>query len=151
LMNVVREICSRDNRYHPQSYIFVLESLDFTAKMLNKPREDGAQRHVTGRELLEGIRRYALQQFGPMALTVLKRWGVEKTDDFGEIVFNLVEAGKLRRTESDRKEDFAEVYDFEEVFARPYVPDSDTPVRVAAKRAPRKPRKPRRRKGDQNE
>ena len=85
----VAEICVRDPRYAEGSYFFLREALDFTVKALKKPAE-GPERHVTGQELSEGIRQYALQEFGPMTLTVLRAWGLQRTEDFGEIVFNLV-------------------------------------------------------------
>ena len=77
---------------------------------------EGPQRHVTGQELCEAIRRFALQQFGLMAKTVLNSWGVYKTGDFGEIVFNMIKIGRMRKTPHDRREDFDEVYDFETAF-----------------------------------
>jgi uncharacterized repeat protein (TIGR04138 family) len=101
----------------------VREALDFTSKLLEKPA-DGPKRHVSGTELLEGIRRYALQEFGPMSLTVLNTWGITTTADFGEIVFHLVEVGLLGKTEEDRREDFADGYNFHEAFARPFLPKS---------------------------
>ncbi|NIY14277.1 MAG: hypothetical protein GWM98_05010, partial [Nitrospinaceae bacterium] len=77
-----------------------------TLKMLDKPSKSGRERHLSGQELLEGIRNFALQEFGPMSLRVLNTWGVNNTADFGEIVFNLVECGKLRKTEEDSRQDF---------------------------------------------
>ena len=121
--SVVKEICRKDSRYDRDAYSFVRESLDFTSKMLNKPRE-GAARHISGPELLEGARAYALQEFGPLALTVLHSWGIKATSDFGEIVFSLVETGKLGKTDEDKREDFANGYDFSEVFAKPFMPVS---------------------------
>lgn len=122
-IEVVKGICTEDPRYHSDSYAFVRESLDFTAKMLKKPAE-GTERHLTGQELLEGIRKYALEEFGPMARTVLNEWGVKRTEDFGEIVFNLVEAGTLGKTKDDKREDFANGYDFHEAFSKPFIPAS---------------------------
>jgi len=118
---VVAEICEKDRRYNAEAYFFVREALDFTSKILNKPSR-GRDRHVTGSELLEGIQRHALQEFGPMALTVLNTWGIKATEDFGEIVFNLVASGTLGRTEEDRKEDFTNRYDFFDAFAKPFLP-----------------------------
>ena len=115
----VAEICARDPRYTAESYYFVREALDFTVKTLKKPIE-GPDRHVTGQELIEGIRQYILQEFGPMALTVLRTWGIQRTEDFGEIVFNLVESGKLGKTDKDNRGDFANGYDFFETFGKPY-------------------------------
>jgi len=140
----VRTICGRDPRYDRQAYFFVREALDFTVKMLKKP-ESGQARHVTGQELLEGIRRYALQEFGPMAITVLRGWGIRRTEDIGEIVFNLVDAGRLGKTKDDSREDFAGGYDFEEAFVRPFLPPSRRETTVDVR--PRGNKKHSRRKG----
>ena len=115
----VAEICARDPRYAAESYYFLREALDFTVKALKKPAE-GPERHVSGQELTEGFRQYALQEFGPLALTVLRTWGIQRTEDFGELVFNLVEAGKLGKTEKDSRADFAKGYDFFDAFGKPF-------------------------------
>ncbi|MBM4142307.1 MAG: hypothetical protein FJ225_01745 [Lentisphaerae bacterium] len=119
----VRKIHEQDPRYDPEAYLFVREALDYTVKMLDKPATEPG-RHVSGQELLEGIREYAVNEFGPMALTVLKSWGVTCTADIGEMVFNLVNAGILGKTDEDRREDFAGGYDFHEAFAKPFQPRS---------------------------
>jgi uncharacterized repeat protein (TIGR04138 family) len=121
--DALKLICSKDTRYEPDAYYFVSEGLTFTAKSLNRPRQ-GAGRHISGPELLEGIRAYAIQEFGPMALTVLRSWGVNRTDDFGEIVFNLVESGKLGKTDQDKREDFSNGYDFVDAFGTPFLPQN---------------------------
>jgi uncharacterized repeat protein (TIGR04138 family) len=82
---------------------------------------------VTGRELLSGIRTYALAQFGPMAMTVLDEWGVTRCEDFGEIVFNMVDAGLLSKTDSDSREDFQGGYSFDEAFRNPFLPQGKLP------------------------
>ena len=127
----VAEICTRDPRYAPECYYLLREALDFTVKALKKPPE-GPERHVTGQELTEGLRQFVLQEFGPMALTVLRHWGIQRTEDFGEIVFNLVESGKLGKTDKDNRSDFANGYDFFEVFGKPYEvePVAPTPRRT---------------------
>ncbi len=124
-MEVVRQIRERDPRYDIEAYFFIREALDYTGKMLEKPQE-GTSRHVSGRELLEGIRKYSLEEFGPMALKVLNSWGISKTDDFGEIVFNLVNIGELGKTEEDNIEDFKNGYDFHDAFAKPFLPQNPT-------------------------
>jgi len=144
---VIKDICRKDSRYDRNAYFFVRESLDFTSKLLNKPRE-GTARHMTGPELLEGIRSYALQEFGPLALTVLNSWGVKNTLDFGEIVFNLVETGKLGKTDEDKKEDFANGYDFQEVFAKPFLPASVQPSAETGRKKISRRRKTPTRKGN---
>jgi uncharacterized repeat protein (TIGR04138 family) len=114
-------ILREDPRYDEHAYYFLREALDFTIKLLAKPA-GGAARHVSGGELLEGIRQYALQEYGPMARTVLNRWGIKRCEDFGEIVFHLVQKGILGKTDQDRKEDFAGGYDFDEAFLQPFRP-----------------------------
>ena len=121
----VKEICKKDPRYDAEAYVFIREALDYTVKMLDRPAEEPG-RHVSGRELQEGVREYALNEFGPMTLSVLNRWGIKSTEDIGEMVFNLVESGILGKTENDERKDFAGGYDFEEAFAAPFRPASDT-------------------------
>lgn len=132
----VTEICVRDARYAAEGYYFLREALDATVKALKKPAE-GPERHVSGRELCEGFRDLALQEFGPLALTVLNTWGIQRTEDLGEIVFNLVETGKLGKTEKDDRKDFAGVYDFHDTFAKPYeAPSSASPSRRSRRQPP---------------
>jgi len=106
----ISQIVCKDGRYAAQAYYFIFDALDYTIQRMRK------MRHVTGRELLEGIRLYATEHFGFLARTVLGEWGVRSTADLGEIVFNLVSAGLLSRTEKDTRDDFEGVYDFEEAF-----------------------------------
>jgi len=108
------EILDRDRRYRREAYVFVSAALGHTVQTV------GEGRHVTGRELCDGLRDYALRQFGRLARTVLESWGVCRTEDIGEIVFNMVEAGLLRKTEEDTRDDFAGLYDFEEAFDRSF-------------------------------
>lgn len=124
LMNyqeAIERIMLRDQRYDAAAYIFLRQALDFAVKRLEKPLT-GPARHVSGQELIEGIREYALQEYGPMALRVLNHWGLRQTEDFGELVFNLVDEGVLGRTEEDSRKDFASGYDFENAFRRPFLP-----------------------------
>ena len=120
-MDNIKRITKKDPRYDVEAYIFIREAMDFTMKKLKKP-SSGKSRHISGTELLDGIREYAVEQFGPITLAVLKEWGISKTEDFGEIVFNLVESGELGRTNEDRREDFANGYDFNEAFSKPFAP-----------------------------
>jgi uncharacterized repeat protein (TIGR04138 family) len=119
--NALDEILKRDSRYDRDAYFFVRDGLDHTLK-LRKKSAQGAERHVSGQELLEGIRSYALQQFGPLTRTVLEHWGVKRCEDFGEIVFNMVEKGVLSKTDNDTRDDFKGGYDFEEAFEKPFRP-----------------------------
>ena len=117
------QILATDSRFHRDAYLFMREALDFTQKIVGRENL-GKVRHVTGQELLDGLRQYALQQFGPMTATVFEEWGIRSCRDFGEIVFNMVENGLLAKTEKDSREDFQDGYDFTDAFLKPYQPAS---------------------------
>lgn len=106
----LKEVLRKDTKYRREAYHFVFEALDFTIKKI------GQRRHVGGQELLEGVREYAIKQFGMLARMVFNSWGVYKTDDFGEIVFNLVKAGLMGKTDRDSKDDFKDGFDFDQAF-----------------------------------
>lgn len=107
---IVEDICEEDPRYKADAYEFVMQGLNFTQARLKR------EGHVSGHELTEGMRDFAIEQFGPMAKTVLNHWGVSKTQDFGNIVFNMIKKQILAKTESDSLEDFKDVFDFEAAF-----------------------------------
>jgi uncharacterized repeat protein (TIGR04138 family) len=117
----LENILAKDPRFSREAYAFVREALDFTQKLIGKESR-GTIRHITGQELLDGIRQFALQQFGPMAATVFEEWGVKNCRDFGEIVFNMVEIGLLAKTENDTRDDFQNGYDFTDAFRKPFWP-----------------------------
>lgn len=104
----------RDERYQERAYLFVLAALEYAQGKLEQ------RRHLSGGELALACRDFALEQFGLMASTVLGQWGVHRTEDFGQMVFLLIDAGLLARQPSDRIEDFDQVYDFAEVFRAGY-------------------------------
>ncbi|MGA2245645.1 MAG: Minf_1886 family protein [Verrucomicrobiota bacterium] len=118
---VVEELIAQDPRFGRDAYHFTREALDFTQKLISRDHR-GTVRHVTGQELLEGIRHYALQQYGPMTMTVLEEWGIKNCRDFGEIVFNMVGSGLLAKTEKDTRDDFRQGYDFADAFRKPFWP-----------------------------
>ena len=115
-------ILEKDLRYQRDAYLFVREALDFTQKTASKEGREG--QHVTGQQLLAGIRDFALAQFGPMAITVLEEWGITRCEDFGEIVFNMVENKLLAKTDTDSREDFQGGYEFDEAFRKPFLPQN---------------------------
>jgi uncharacterized repeat protein (TIGR04138 family) len=117
----VDSIIAKDPRFARDAYAFVREALDFTQKLVIKEARGGI-RHVSGQELLNGIRQFALQQFGPMVVTVFEEWGVKSCRDFGEIVFNMVEIGLLAKTEKDSRADFQNGYSFDDAFRKPFLP-----------------------------
>ena len=104
------DILAKDSRYARDAYIFVSEALGYTVQTLRRPG------HVTGRQLCEGLAAFALDQYGRLARAVLETWGVRRAEDIGEIVFNMVGAGLLRKTDEDRREDFVGAIDFGEAF-----------------------------------
>ena len=124
----IAKLLQEDRRYRFEAYVFIFEALRYAHDVLemgaegsSEPMPDqteeaeqrGPERHVTGQELCEAIRRFALDQYGYMAKTVLNSWGLHTTGDFGEIVFNLIRAGQMRKTPSDTRVDFDDVYDFD--------------------------------------
>jgi len=112
---VLNRILREDGRYRIEAYGFVLAALSYTLNLLEE------KRHITGREFLSGISRYAKELFGPLAADVLRNWGIKETVDFGNIVFTLVENGLMGRTEQDSVEDFTDVFDFDEELAENYL------------------------------
>jgi len=125
------ELIKRDRRFPLDAYIFIFEALNYAQNELGMgkdavpepPRDPDeetseleSERHVTGQELCEAIRRYSLEQFGLMAKVVLRNWNIQRTSDFGDIVFNLIEINQFRKTKEDRREDFNDVYDFSTAF-----------------------------------
>ena len=111
ILDKIQKLIDSNSRYKFEAYSFVMAGLHFTMSSLEKPR------HVSGQELCEGIKRYAFDQFGPLAQTVLEYWGIRETLDFGHIVFALVEAGLMRKTEEDSLDDFKNAYDFKTAFS----------------------------------
>ncbi|MEX1224912.1 MAG: Minf_1886 family protein [Pirellulales bacterium] len=121
----IAQLARQDGRYSVEAYAFIFDSLNFAHSVLNMGAEassepdefdepaTGRERHLTGQELCEAIRRYALHQYGYMAKVVLNSWGIHQTGDFGEIVFNMIRAGHMRKTPQDKREDFDDVYDFD--------------------------------------
>jgi len=124
----MREIARRDGRYSPEAFRFLVESLSDAIRLAGKENAEGTERHVSGQELLEGMRVHALELFGPLAAQVWRSWGVETTLDWGNMVFRMVDEEKLSRNEEDTIEDFRDGYDFDQAFSgsyRPRLPDAD--------------------------
>ena len=135
--DIVSLICKEDARFDRRAYEFVRLGLDHTVKELRKREVTRSERsrHVTGKELLEGLRVFALDQFGPMAKTVLNNWGVHQCQDFGDIVFNLIEYKVFSKTDNDRPEDFESIYDFDAAFVKPFQPLRRPPGAASAESA----------------
>ena len=124
----LNSIVASDPRYQREAYVFLRDALDFTTKQ-QKKLKGATVRHVAGPELLDGVRQYALKEFGPMVLTVFNSWGIHSCEDIGHMVFNLIGAGIFGKTEEDSMEDFKSVYDFEEAFVKPFAPAKVTAVK----------------------
>lgn len=123
---IVSLIRKEDPRFDRKAYSFVRDGLEHAVKELKKRDLARAKvsRHVTGRELSDGLRLYALEQFGPLTKTVLNAWGIQETIHFGDIVYNLIEYNVFSKTDSDRREDFADVFTFEDAFVAPFLPQT---------------------------
>ncbi len=112
--NILGIICEKDSRYKQDAYEFVMEALAYSQNKFRRLK------HVSGTELLEGMKELLLNKYGPMTLSVLNYWGIRSTEDFGHIVFNLVENKVLSKSEEDDIESFRDGYDFQEVFNQGY-------------------------------
>ncbi len=120
----------KDPRYPIAAYAFVKESLRYAADVLEMGMDVAddtdlgeecvpipqAEQHLTGQQLCEAIRQFSLNQFGFMAKVVMNEWGIYSTADYGNIVYNMIDAGLMKKSEHDRQSDFDAVYDFESEF-----------------------------------
>jgi len=126
-MNTTSKSTLPRSKYHRNAYDFVFDSLRHAQQrydLVDEGQSDDEEHHISGQDLLDGIRELAIEQFGMLAITVFRRWGVHSTADFGRIVFELIEHGRMRKTERDQLSDFFDVYDFEEVFDHDYEVDT---------------------------
>lgn len=128
----VESILKREKRYDPLAYLFLKDALDFTLKRA-ADNNGGEPRHVTGTELCHGFRDLAVQEFGPMAGTLMIEWGLRESSDVGEMVFHLIDEQMFGKQDSDTKEDFAGAYDFDEAFVKPFQPKQRAQQNVAAR------------------
>lgn len=115
----IHQAIEKDPRYHPHAYEFVKDALHVAVKHYREGQED---QHVTGQEVLEGVRLHALEEYGPMAFTILAEWGIHRGEDVGNIVYNLIETSYFGKNEGDSLEDFSGGYDFEKAFSDPFKP-----------------------------
>ncbi len=118
----VHNIRERDPRFETEAYTFLSEALNTTVSTITESKQPN--RHVTAQELLFGFRDLALKEYGPMAITLLEEWGLDKTADIGDMVFQLIGEGMFGKQDSDTIEDFHDVFDFQDAFTRPYLPRS---------------------------
>ena len=123
--HAIESILKRDQRFDPHAYLFLKDALDFTLKRAAEDN-DGNARHVSGQELLLGFRDLALQEFGPMSGTLMIEWGLTCSRNIGEMVFLLIEEQMFGRQDLDTIDDFVDVFDFEESFVTPFLPQRST-------------------------
>ena len=115
------QLLQSDLRYQLHAYQFVRDSLAYAQEVLpNDESEAEIEPHLTGQELCEAIRLFAIDQFGYMSKTVLNNWGIQGTNDFGEIVYNLIDIGMMKKSETDERELFSDVYSFEKAFVEDF-------------------------------
>lgn len=122
-MNLSSQSAPPQLKYHPAAYTFLILALELTQRRLGRrPAEEGSDEgaHISGQELLEGVRKLALDQFGLMTLAVFKSWGIRSTVDIGHMVFEMVERGDMRKTDRDTLADFSDIYRFEQAFDTDY-------------------------------
>lgn len=126
------DLLQKDQRYHLEAYQFVREGLGYAQKVMKMPatKEDGSDagakdHHLTGQQLCIALKEYALDRYGYLAQTVLNSWGIYTTSDFGEIVYNLIRIKEMRKSKTDRREDFDDQFEFEEAFQPRFELSSD--------------------------
>ncbi|MDB4459061.1 hypothetical protein N9059_00650 [bacterium] len=130
---VLDSVIKKDPRYHRDAYYFIREALEHTQRAMAKSRKDEI-RHVSGQEILQGIRDFSVTTYGPMTTTLFTEWGIKVCEDFGEVVYNLIDSKILAKNEGDSKEDFAALYTFEEAFVVPFLPKSKLPKKKRIRR-----------------
>ncbi len=118
----IEQAIREDGRYPPEAFEFLQRGLEYATRMVYGADVPEGPRHVTGQQLCEGLRRLALETWGPLAPMVLRRWNIRTTRDFGEMVFLLVNMQLMGKQDSDRIEDFDDVYEFDEAFASYEIP-----------------------------
>jgi uncharacterized repeat protein (TIGR04138 family) len=117
------ELLQKDQRFHLDAYQFVREGLAYAQRVMKMPaqtapsEEGKSDHHLSGQQLCQAIREYAIEQYGYLAKTVLNSWGIHTTGDFGEIVYNLIRIKEMRKSKTDRREDFDDQFDFDTAFA----------------------------------
>lgn len=122
----VRTICRSDKRFKMDGYHFLRDALEHTVETLRSD-ETEENRHVTGREMVQGVVELALKEYGSMALPVLTTWGVERDEDIGTMVFNLIDAGAFRKSDGDSPDDFRNVVNLKEELLKPFRPKKRLP------------------------
>jgi len=127
---IIRDLAREDGRYRQDAFVFLFECLEPAVRLAGRGEAQGGDRHISGQELVAGLRFEAQRLFGPLAAHVWRSWGIRSTLDWGHVVFLLVEAGLLSRREEDSLDDFRESFDFERVFVEEY------PVRLPARLGP---------------
>jgi uncharacterized repeat protein (TIGR04138 family) len=126
-------ILRKDSRYSLDAYLFVREALSYASDHLELyccgenlatidqvEEQKPVERHISGQQLCDGIRQYALAQFGLMSKTVLNSWGIHSTGDFGDIVYNLIRVGIMKKSPHDCRSHFDNVYEFDSAFEREF-------------------------------
>ena len=139
----LQQLIDKDSRYPVEAYFFIREALAFASDSMELGMHDldkeiaesdleksRRERHLSGQELCEAIRLYAINQFGYMAKVVLKSWGIQATSDFGEIVYNMIDVGIMKKSSRDQRSHFDDVYQFNEAF------ESD--FKICSPKTPRK-------------
>jgi len=120
-MDAVHAVIARDPRYDIGAYYFLKDALDFTVKRVMDGNE-GEHRHVSASELIYGFRDLALQEFGPMASTLMSEWNLKTCNDIGVMVFLLIEEGAFGKQDSDTPEDFSSIFNLVESLDAPFLP-----------------------------
>ena len=131
----IRKITRRDSRYAPGAFLFIREALAYTQKNLSSKRGQSRPEHFTGQDFLGEVRDYVVKVYGPLGFYVLSEWGIHCCEDIGAIVYLMVDANLISKSEGDSRNDFSAIYDFREAFVWPFLPPSMLPGRGRGGRA----------------
>lgn len=126
-MTVHSQAVALEAKYHHDAYRFIYEALHHTQQKLDRASANSEEdAHITGQELMRGVRELAIRRYGLLTKNVFAHWGVRSTGDFGRMVFEMIERGEMRKTDRDQLSDFFDVYDFDDAFGHDYVIPVDT-------------------------
>jgi uncharacterized repeat protein (TIGR04138 family) len=139
---IIHQVLNKDPRYAKGAYHFIRKALNHTSQKIQRRTKQTGPLDVPIPKLIQGLCEYAHDQFGPMACCVFRHWGVSNGEDFGHIVFNLVEQGAFSKSEADAHEAFKAMPDFKEVLESPYLPAAKRPSHIPGLKRMRRRRTP---------
>lgn len=119
----LEQLVKTENRYPLPAYDMILEVVRLLIRHLAESGRQGQQLSLKGDFIAQGVRQLMLSRYGCMTMDVFNHWNIHSTSDFGRIVYNLISVGLLGADENDNISDFDDIYDFDEAFVQPFLPE----------------------------